>query len=292
MRFLHLYGRVRHFFELLKKGSANTMNQNAVHMLKSVKHTIGDSFIITTEDGKVIVIDGGDADDVGYFLAYLKTVTGQARPHIDAWFLSHPHDDHCNVFLHVVAEDDCPVGFDKVYANFAESPAFYEGADSWAVGVLNRYYRLLPRFADKAAELKDGDVFFIGAAKFTVFCTFNPAWKSCNAASTVMRMDLGGKSVMFTGDADVETGDYVLRKYGGSGLLRCDVCKMAHHGQDGVSRSFYEAVAPEICLWPTPAWVWNNRGGRLKTPEVRGWIEALGVKENHIAKDGSFLLRL
>ena len=42
-----------------KEKVKNTMNQNAIHMLKSVTDTIGDSFIITTEDGKVIVIDGG-----------------------------------------------------------------------------------------------------------------------------------------------------------------------------------------------------------------------------------------
>ena len=37
--------------------------QNAIHMLKSVTNTIGDSFIITTSDGKVIVIrDGGELE--------------------------------------------------------------------------------------------------------------------------------------------------------------------------------------------------------------------------------------
>ena len=268
------------------------MNQNAIHMLKSVKNTIGDSFIVTTEDGRVIVIDGGDADDVGYFLEYLKTVTGRERPHVDAWFLSHPHNDHCEVFLQVVERFSNEVTFDRVYANFAEDPLFYEGTDSWAVSILKRYYHLLPRFADKAAALKEGDVFNVGAAGFTVLYTFNPAWKSCNAASTVMRMDLGGRSVMFTGDASVEPGRYVVEKYGGSGLLKCDICKMAHHGQDGVDRSFYEAVAPEICLWPTPTWVWDNRGGNLKTPEVRGWIEELGVKENYVAMNGSRVIKL
>ena len=291
MAFFHHYGRVRLFFETIRRGKRNTMNQNAIHMLKSVKHTIGDSFIITTEDGKVIVIDGGDKEDVGYFLDYLKSVTGQKKPHIDAWFLSHPHDDHCEVFLRVVAEDDCPVTFDRVYANFAEDPQFYEGTDSWAVGVLTRYYALLPRFADKAAALHEGDSFQVGAAKFTVLYTFNPAWKDCNASSTIMRMDLGGKSVMFTGDANVQPGRYVLEKYIDSGLLKCDICKMAHHGQDGVDRSFYEAVDPEICLWPTPQWVWENRGGQLKTLEVREWIKELGVKKNMIAKDGTQVIR-
>ena len=276
----------------MKEGKLNTMNRNAIHMLKSVKNTIGDSFIITTQDGKVIVIDGGEKDDVGYFVEYLKTLTGQEKPHIDAWFLSHPHDDHCEVFLELVEAGGGKVTFDRVYANFAEDPAFYEGVDHWAVGILTRYNRLLPRFADKTAQLREGDVFSVGAAQFTVFYTFNPAWKECNAASTIMRMDLGSKSVMFTGDANVLPGNYVVEKYGGSGLLHCDICKMAHHGQDGVDRNFYEAVAPKVCLWPTPSWVWENRSGNLKTLEVRDWIQSLGVTENHVAKDGSYVLTL
>ena len=73
--------------------------QNEIHMLKSVTDNIGDSFIITTEDGKVIVIDGGYRAETPNFIASLKSVTGKEYPHIDVWFLSHAHDDHCEVFL-------------------------------------------------------------------------------------------------------------------------------------------------------------------------------------------------
>lgn len=52
------------------------MNENAIHMLKSVSDTICDSFIITTKDGKVIVIDGGNKAETEYFTDYLKNVFG------------------------------------------------------------------------------------------------------------------------------------------------------------------------------------------------------------------------
>ena len=281
----------RHLFGKDTREGRYTMNKNAIHMLKSATDTIGDSFIITTEDGKVIAVDGGHYTDTDYFVGYLKTVTGSDKPHIDAWFLSHPHDDHCEVFLDVVENHADEVSFDKVYANFPEA-SFYDGADEWAFTVLTDYYRLLPRFAGKTAELSEGEVLSIGAAKFTVFYVFNPEWKNCNAASAIMRMDLGGRSVMFTGDANTDAGNYVTEKYSGSGLLDCDICKMAHHGQDGVDRSFYEAVSPEICLWPTPSWVWENTNGNLQTTEVRGWMEELGVKKNYVSKDGSCVLYL
>ena len=285
-----LWNRFKTIFTVRKEQVKNTMNQNAIHMLKSVTDTIGDSFIITTADGRVIVIDGGYRTETDYFIEYLKSVTGQRRPHVDAWFLSHPHDDHCEVFLEVAENHGEEITFDKVYANFPEDPAFYEGYDEWAVTVVSEYNRLKPLFADKAARLAEGDVFNVGAAKFTVFYTFNPEWKNCNEASTVMRMDLGGTSVMFNGDAGENAGDYVVGKYGDSGVLQCDYCKMAHHGQDGVGRNFYEAVAPEVCLWPTPTWVYENTNGNLRTFETRAWVEALGVKKEYKSFEGSVVI--
>ena len=267
------------------------MHKNEIHMLKSVTDTICDSFIITTDDGRVIVIDGGHKTETDHFVEYLKKVTNEERPHIDAWFLSHAHDDHCEVFLEIAENRSDEVEFDRVYANFPDA-SFYEGYDEWAVKIISDFSRLLPAFKDKLRELREGDVFSVGSAKFTVFYTFNPEWKNCNEGSTIMRMDLGGASVMFTGDAAVNAGNYVVEKYADSGILKCDICKMAHHGQDGVDKNFYEAVSPEICLWPTPSWVWDNRNGNLKTLEVRAWIKELGVKENHISKDGSYVLTL
>ncbi len=39
---------------------------------------------------------------------------------------------------------------------------------------------------------------------------------------------------------------------------------MAHHGQAGATKQLYEAIAPKICLWPTPEWLWNNDAGNGK----------------------------
>ena len=268
------------------------MGKNVIYMLKSVTDTIGDIFIITTEDDKVIVIDGGHKSETDNFVRYLKSITGSENPHIDAWFLSHPHDDHCEVFFNIAEHSGYGITFDKVYANFPEDPAFYEGVDEWAVKMVADYNRLRPSFEDKAEKLKEGDVFNIDAAKFTVFYTFNPEWKQCNDASTIMRMDLGGKRVMFNGDAGILPGEYVVEKYGDTGELKCDICKTAHHGQDGVNENFYRAVDPDICIWPTPSWVYNNTNGNLKTFETREWIKKLGVKTEYKSFEGDCVIEL
>ncbi len=268
------------------------MNRNAIHMLRSVTDTIGDSLLITTKDGKLIVIDGGYATETDYFVDYLKKLTGQDKPRIDVWFLTHPHKDHCGVFFEIVGDPERRVDFEEIYANFPADPSFYDGVDEEGVAVVAEYRRLYPLFADRAAELSEGEILQIGAAKFTVLYTFNPAWKRVNDASTVMRMDLGGVSVMFTGDAGLNAGNYVVGRYGGSRLMRCDICKMAHHGQDGVDRNFYEAVAPGICLWSTPSWVYGNINGNLKTFETREWIKELKVGREYKSFEGTQMIPL
>lgn len=260
-------------------------------MLRSVTDNIGDSFIITTEDGRVIVIDGGHKNETDHFLDCLKSITGKKKPHIDAWFLSHAHEDHCEVFFEIVEKRSGELSFDTVYANFPDE-AFYEGYDEWGVQNVKNFNRLLPRYADKAQRLSEGQILNIGKAKFTVLYVMNPAWKECNEASTIMRMDLGGTSVMFTGDAETKAGNYVVEKYGKTGILKCDYCKMSHHGQSGVDRNFYEAVSPEVCFWPTPAWVYNNTNGNLRTFETREWVKELGVKKEYKSFEGSVTIAM
>ncbi|MBR4206581.1 MAG: MBL fold metallo-hydrolase [Clostridia bacterium] len=268
---------------------------NTIHMLQSVEDTICNSFIITTDDGKLIVMDGGHDNEAGYFLEYLKSVAGE-KPHIDAWFLSHPHDDHVNVFFHVMEHHADEITLDRVYLNFP-SKGFFEGEwgrDESAAQTMADFYRVLPRFADKMRILCGGDTLSVGDAKFFVLYSQDFEIKGCNNASLVLRMELGGKSVLFTGDCGPEAGKKILRLWKDSGLLKCDICQMAHHGQDGCERDFYEAVSPEVCLWCTPSWLWTNADGTgpFKTLIVRGWMEELGVKTHYVMKDGTHVIDL
>ena len=270
--------------------------KNAIHMLTSVIDTICNSFVITTEDGRVIVIDGGYQQETDHFLGYLKELTGSERPRVDAWFLTHPHDDHCNNFFNIMENRPDAVSVERIYLNFP-SKGFFEGEagrDESAAGTMEDFYRVLPLIADRVRILSGGDELSVGAARFRVLYSQDFAIKGCNSASLVFRMDLGGRSALFTGDCGVEAGEKILRLWGDSSLLDCEICQMAHHGQNGCARSFYEAVKPEICLWPTPSWLWTNHDGNgpYKTLETRRWMEELGVKENLVNKDGDQVVLL
>lgn len=58
--------------------------KNSIHLLQAQTRIQMQSNIITTESGKIIAIDGGHRQDALYFIDYLKKLTGQEKPHIDA----------------------------------------------------------------------------------------------------------------------------------------------------------------------------------------------------------------
>ena len=85
--------------------------ERAIRMLDSVTGRQMMSLVITTEDGRVIVIDGGYREDAPRLLACLREVTGQDVPHVDAFWLTHPHSDHMHAFMELCehhADDTYP----------------------------------------------------------------------------------------------------------------------------------------------------------------------------------------
>ena len=123
--------------------------KHAIHMLKSVTDGQMNSFLITTESGKVIAIDGGRREDADYFLRYLRELTGTQVPHVDAWFLTHPHCDHIDAFMEIMEKHEGELTVDRVYFNFPSAYFMTLEPDYSAADTIGEFYACLPHFADK-----------------------------------------------------------------------------------------------------------------------------------------------
>lgn len=271
---------------------------NAIHLLQTQTRIQMQSNIITTESGKVIAIDGGHRQDACHFISYLKQITGQEKPHIDAWFLTHAHDDHFDCFFEVIENHFDEVEIEKIYFNIP-SPQFFARAphpDSDSVKTAETFYSLVPSFADRICVVFGGDVYEIGEAKIEILYTpdYDIVSNVGNNSSVVFKVTIGEKTILILGDCGIEAGNKILKKYAGTGMLKADVCQMAHHGQNGVTREFYEEVRPEVCLWCAPKWLWENDCGKgfdthvFKTVRVREWMDEIGtVKKNIVDMNGT-----
>ena len=257
------------------------------------------SYIVQTENGKLIVIDGGDRAD-GKHLKDMLFQLGGSKPCVDLWLLTHPHTDHIDALLEIL-EDPGMLHVEKIYDHFVseEFMAMYEAKAVGDAKSLKRYNEWKRKCPEKFADLQEQQTFELDSVKIKVLSvpdgsiTKNPI----NNSSAVFRMDTNQNRVLFLGDLSEEGGDYVL-SYVPHEELKANYVQMAHHGQEGVKKEFYKIVNPSVCLWNTPEWLWQNdfgngyNTGPFLTLEVRKWMEELGIKKHYITKDGEHVISL
>lgn len=271
--------------------------KNTLHQLKSSTRSQMMSYLITTEDGKHIVIDGGLKEDAPYLLSYLKEISGMEIPVVDAWFLTHAHYDHITAFMELVSADPSPVKVEKIFYNFP-SEQYIDKYESHEAHAVKAFYQYLPLFADRAVIVSATDQYRFGDAVFDILYSPDPDFtmNAVNNSSLVIRMSLGSKKVLFLGDLGIEAGNKLLKQHGNN--LKSDYCQMAHHGQNGVTKEVYEAISPKGCLWCTPKWLWDNDAGdgyntyTWQTIIVRGWMDQMGITEHYVIKDGTQVIEL
>ena len=68
-------------------------------------HGPGMSYVLVSEGGRVVVVDGGSGgywDGVENDGPFLRSFLEARGGHVDAWFVSHPHDDHVSGLIEVL----------------------------------------------------------------------------------------------------------------------------------------------------------------------------------------------
>ncbi|MGK6350173.1 ComEC/Rec2 family competence protein [Parapedobacter sp. DT-150] len=246
------------------------------------------SYVFLTDNGKVCVMDGGMAGDAPYLRGFLAALGNE----VEAWFISHPHQDHLGALNEILK---APNGLTIHTIYHSElSKAFYEQHELGHKELTAAYYATLGNFSGKVVNLTEpGMVIDIGDTHFKILgvkneeITNNPY----NNQSMVIKVWDNQKSVLFLGDIGIEAGDKLWNgPYRGE--LNCDYLQMAHHGQNGVRKDFYRNIRFKACLWPTPRWLHDNDAGKgynthtWETIEIRELMDEIGIKKHYWAFEG------
>ncbi len=258
------------------------------------------SFVIRTENGKLIVIDGGIEGEgqnaKAYMPAALRAIAGVGQTdlvEVEAWILSHAHLDHYGELTKTLTEyanDENFVIkqfiFDFPDFGSTEYPTAHSGQS---------YLDLLKNAMNAFAEARElpitnGSTYyddvngaFANAASIAEGCEleidgirleFLQTWRkedgtNINNNSLVMRAWVEGQSILFLQDTAVERGMTLVDTYGDA--IKSDIVQMAHHGQGGVDKAAYDAIAAKVRIWNTPIWVWNDPG-RYEIGATREWV--------------------
>jgi beta-lactamase superfamily II metal-dependent hydrolase len=297
--------------------NARVVNQSrqksfVLWQLPSQVDTIGNSYVLVTENGKVIVMDGGVPEEAPFLRGFIAALGNE----VETWFVSHPHGDHVGALTKILQapnwvtnrphpeysqtpEQILALQKKLVIKNICHSefsPEYLktEGVD--AAKTADDFYQALHSSGIPVNNLTSpGAKFDIDGVHFKILTVTNETFKTntYNNASMVIRVWDKEKSVLFTGDLGREGGDLLLNSPFRKDL-DCDYLQMAHHGQNGVSKDFYRTLKFSACLWPSPSWVYNNDAGKgynthiLQTIETREWMKELGIQKHYVSCEGLY----
>ena len=188
-------------------------------------NTIGNSYVFRTDKGKVIVMDGGTKDETLFLKGFIAALGNE----VEAWIVSHPHDDHVGA-LTAILENPQGMKIHKIYHSRFSTDLLNAEAD--AAKSTMEFYNALDTSHIKVINLtKPGLTVKIDGLNFKILSVTNEELRinPYNNSSMIVRVWDKRKSIVFLGDAGVECGNKVLNSPYRKDL-DCDYLQVAHHG--------------------------------------------------------------
>ena len=232
----------------------------------------GMCYAIHLSDGTFIIIDGGEADELGAGIYdfnsqalknHLMSVTGGEKPIISAWFITHFHLDHIDLATRFIKEQGDLLEIRAFYYNH---PGSYGAIDESERFALWEEAMALHPDAEKRF-LKSGEQFDFSGVKVRVLMAddfkYYESPPSQNHICAALMLELeGGTRFAALGDCDTERL-YQMRVEGSPVFtpdesLCCDILQVPHHGLPLGSKEFidknlelYKIMEPKICFFPS-----------------------------------------
>lgn len=219
-------------------------------------HAAGMGYILVTENGKLIVIDGGCPNDTEDFLALLEKNADGEKPTVEMWIITHPHGDHDGV-LNTISKDPellARVEIKEIVYYFPDE--FYDKNGNYTnIAANENMKKTLALTGAKAHQPELDEKITIDGMEFnflyhTYDCKIINGLVNCNVCSLIFTVQAKNKKIIFTGDANTRNLQVVSWLY--RGKLRCDILQMPHHALcDTGLLEFYKEVNAETVLEPT-----------------------------------------
>lgn len=197
----------------------------------------GDAFLIVTESGKRILIDGGGSETSDYDVGkniLMPYLLDRGFKKIDYIFVSHAHADHID-------------GIYTILENFKVGKVFV-GQQLKDDEKISELKRLASNRKTRIFQVFEGDKINIEDLEFEILHP-SGAFKddNLNNLSIIMTLKCNGRKILFTGDAEKEIEEQLIKKY--NNRLASDILKVGHHGaKTSSSEKFIEAVSPSLSI--------------------------------------------
>jgi len=217
----------------------------------------GDSILIESPSGRIVLIDGGPRTAGEKVVSYLKKAGISA---IDIVIGTHPHEDHIGGLIEVLRNFPVREVIDPGVVHTTKTFEDY-------LTIIDQ--RNIPFTEGRAGMSRD-----LGAgAVMQILHPSSPSSSHLNDASIVARVVYGQMSFLFTGDAEEKSEFEMLAR--SNIQLNSTVLKVGHHGsRTSTSQAFLDAVNPNHAV------IMCGKDNRYGHPhqEVLSRLAAAGVQ--------------
>lgn len=187
--------------------------------------------ILIKQGSKAMLIDSGEYETNDIVNNYLKK---QQVSKLDYLVSSHPHSDHIGAMYTIID-------------NFEVDRLLVSNA-THTTGVYRKFLESVNKKNLTKEIPKVGDTFKFGEASFEIVGPINTInyGENKNNYSLVIKLTFYNNTFLFTGDAEKESEDDMIKK---KANLNCDLLKVGHHGSDSsTSEVFLKAVSPKYAV--------------------------------------------
>ncbi|MBQ9080141.1 MAG: MBL fold metallo-hydrolase [Clostridia bacterium] len=221
----------------------------------------GMCYIVTLEDGSFILFDGGGrAGGIDHVRLYNLLNKLNERPDgkivIAAWILTHSHQDHYVVFSNFCNTYGSKVTIEQHISNVPDTTVRYNSGNPGGHmedGTFDKAKESVGGFT--CVKPYTGMKFWVRNAEIDVLYTHEALYpeklRIFNNSTMVLRMTIGGQTVMWLGDIQNEGSNVICDMYGD--MIKSDIVQVSHHGSTGATKELYKLVDPAVAFWPTSA---------------------------------------
>lgn len=195
-----------------------------------------------------------DMDGLWNFLT--ENTPGGGRPQV-TWMITHADPDHVGLPTKFIAKYAGQFDLNMACYNFpniheigltyGDDPDIYTAYAETFVSTVRDNYPDAVHYV-----YHTGDKLYVPGGEIEFLFTnedYAPnAMTSMNHTSGVWRFTVEEATVLITGDAEQGLCDQMVKCFGD--YLKSDALQCNHHGSNGATLGFYQAVDPTVCFWP------------------------------------------
>lgn len=219
------------------------------------------TFYTISNDNNLIIIDGGWPGNADA----LRKVIAEHGNYVNAWILSHPHQDHAGAFNEIYANPD-GITIGTIYDNGFDFGFIESAGEPYDDITVMETYHSLTENAGNVIHLRRGDVIDICGLTLEVYNAYDDIVLYTvgdekdyqNNASLLFKLSSENTSMLFCSDIKYDMDDYLLLNY--KDVIGCDYVQVGHHGNWSFSEEFYDRTDASIFFFDAPSAITDSPG--------------------------------